>query len=249
MHFVDRKKHKNAPLLALTLLHAKEQPKWLAYKAKTRKSTPSNEWRPTTINSLPNLFYFNCGYCGIYTDTSNDGEVDHHLPIARDHSAIYVYDWSNYVWACHSCNNKKRNNYPVLNPCCSTEMNAIYFHAADGRYLYLPNTSQRISDIFDETIKWTFMNGKNRPASREVFFKQLNLAMDSIKSAYFDFYLNQKLKLSTHAEQIKLNATIDTLKDLLKPKNYLFLAQYAVKKYKSSLQAPEDFPYTFKDFL
>src|ERR1700722_8336750 len=140
MHFVDRTLYLNPPTARLAILQTEEKPKWLAYKAcvktkcKPAVPMPASKWNEDAIRiPLVKLFNFNCAYCGAYSDYNNDGEVDHFLPKALDDQADHIYSWDNYVWSCHSCNNLKRNNFPVLNPCIKQEMEVIYFNYLDGR--------------------------------------------------------------------------------------------------------------------
>ncbi len=56
-----------------------------------------------------------CCYC---EDSQIKGEVEHFLPKSK--FPELANDWTNLLWSCHDCNNKKGDNYnansPILNP-------------------------------------------------------------------------------------------------------------------------------------
>ena len=194
MHFVDRNHFQNAPVKKLEKLHESERSKWLDYKSGIRKNQPSGRWNDQDIKKpLAELFDYNCGYCGIYAGIERDGETDHHFPKHLDKNADHIYDWNNYVWSCHPCNNKKRDHYPVLNPCEQDEMESVYFHRQDGRYLLKRNVSKEIQDKYELTEQKTFLNDENRINRRSVLSKRLNnIYLPRIKEA-FELYNIEKM--------------------------------------------------------
>lgn len=101
-------------------------------------------------------FHNNCGYCGEAIPTLQDeqvgkGDVEHFLP-----KSIYpeqVYEWTNYIWSCKSCNQQKSHketkksysrNY--LNPCCKEDCANLVFIEDTGRY--------ELSDVVSNDDYW-----------------------------------------------------------------------------------------------
>ncbi|MBK1785236.1 HNH endonuclease [Prauserella sp. ASG 168] len=48
-----------------------------------------------------------CAYCS----DSYASDIDHYVPIARDHGR--VFSWKNFLWVCTKCNRQKGANFPV----------------------------------------------------------------------------------------------------------------------------------------
>ena len=57
-------------------------------------------------SELAGVFLELCGYC----EEECRGEVDHFRPKSR--FPEHVYQWSNWILACHSCNHRKRDSWP-----------------------------------------------------------------------------------------------------------------------------------------
>jgi 5-methylcytosine-specific restriction endonuclease McrA len=252
MHFIDRNQFTEAPIQKLKLRHAKEQSKWLAKitwqntpkadRSGTEPSKPGSHWNEDAKDELAAMFKSNCGYCGKHAGVSRDGQVDHHFPKSKDIDATQVYDWCNYVWSCGQCNSKKSNHYPILNPCCKTEMGFIYFNEKSGKYLCYSNTTPQIEYSFDETVKWTHINEPDICLSRKVFAENISRTIKEIRSNLF----KSKVALPN-----KLDEAINKLKDLLTlvRKNYLWLASFLIEDYKTSLKDADDFPFSIDDFI
>lgn len=254
MHFIDRNQFTEAPLLKLTLRHANEQAKWLAKitwqntpkedRSGTKPSTPTNHWNTDAKNELAAMFKYNCGYCGKHAGTRRDGQVDHHFPKSKDIHAIHVYDWYNYVWSCPQCNGDKSNNYPILNPCCKTEMRSIYFHESSGQYLCYSNASSQIKDRFNETVEYTHINEPDICQSRKVFAETISSIIKEIRTKLFFFNLDM-------VSFQQLNEATDKLENCLAlvRKSYLWLASAIIEDYKVSLSHTDEFPYSIDDFI
>ena len=90
---------------------------WVDYYRKNQGTKPSDSrWRDFH-DVLSDAFLGLCGYC----EESDKGEVDHFRPKSRDPER--VYEWSNWIFACHSCNNAKGNKWPpsgFIDPCTSS---------------------------------------------------------------------------------------------------------------------------------
>lgn len=256
MHFIDRTIFANAPIAELNQLHLEEQPKWLAYKAWLITkgvpivNKPSGKWTKDSIRDpLTLLFKNNCAYCGDYSDKNNDGEVDHFLPKEIDSTASFIYAWDNFVWACHSCNNKKRSHHPLINPCDENETNEIYLHAVDGRYLVYSKASNDIKAKFKLTEEQTFINGKNCPQRRRNINKQLEtIYLNEIK-IYTELYDIEFSKdpnsIDTNDFLVKLEQSKLNLKEFLENKDFILMKMQTFERYKKTNAT---FTYTYTDF-
>lgn len=257
MHFVDRKTYGNPIEAHLLKIHKEEQPKWLNYKTWLIHkgipiiNKPSSKWTHNDIrNPLTNLFKNNCAYCGNYSDKDNDGEVDHFLPKEIDTKADYIYSWDNYVWACHSCNNKKRSNYPILNPCDNNEIRYIYFHHLDGRYLVFAGAPSDIKDKFLLTEQKTYINGKKFPQRRRTISKQLEkIYLNDIK-LYQEIYDIELLIDSTSVDAKlaldNLNNAKSDLREYLENEDFIYLKISIFQDYKKKHPT---FVYSYEDFI
>ena len=152
------------------------------------------------------------------------------------------------MWSCHSCNNKKNNYYPILDPCLKNEMDCIIFSPTTGKYdiNIEANASDDVIDKYERTVIYTFINGKKRPNSRKLIYKQmLNQHMQMLKTYYellssltkntFEFDLLQKYLLKEEEEE--------EFKEFINEGNYLSLKRYIFNLYKDSFSIPHNFEY------
>ena len=98
----------------LPALRARYGPKWVRhYKGNTGKKPSDSHWRKF-FSQLEQRFHGLCGYC----EEECKGEIDHFRP--KKLFPELVYDWSNWIVACHSCNHTKRDKWPstrYVDPC------------------------------------------------------------------------------------------------------------------------------------
>lgn len=257
MHFIDRE---NAPKSAQNLLlksNQKYKDKWKEYNTakkdnKKLPSKPPSLWNDNIIrDELKTKFLKNCGYCGIHTDRGFEAEVDHFFPVSEDLDADFIYDWENYIWSCPSCNRKKSNNYPVLNPCSEEEMNQLYFHSADGRYLPFDSSNDDIKQKFLNTETHTFINGKNRPERREYMYRDvLENHLSRIQIAFLLYEAEIEVK---GADSIDAKKKLDLYKlkkqnffKLIRCGDFLKLINQIVVDYTNE---NNNFPFTFEDAI
>ena len=92
-------------------------PKWVRYYREKKGKKPSDAcWRDFQP-ALSAAFFCLCAYC----EQVCKGEVDHLRPKSR--FPKLVYRWSNWVHACHTCNQKKQEKWPrggYVNPCATS---------------------------------------------------------------------------------------------------------------------------------
>ena len=88
---------------------------WVAHYDHGAGPKPADRhWRKfqTTLSSK---FSDNCGYC----EECCRGDIDHFRPKSRFPERVYV--WSNWILACHFCNNKKGEQWAdeCIDPCAN----------------------------------------------------------------------------------------------------------------------------------
>ena len=122
MHWV----HRGPAPPSLEAVRQTLTPEWVAHYRNQMGERPSDaHWR----NFLSNLrlpFYGICGYC---EEEAALEEVDHFRPKSKFPELVYA--WSNWVFACNSCNNTKNDKWPpggYVDPCaCSTQERPEHF--------------------------------------------------------------------------------------------------------------------------
>jgi len=110
MHTVDR----GPEPARLKGIRKRLTPKWVRYyRDKKGKKPHDARWRGFQPE-LRAAFLGLCAYCEDFCK----GEVDHFRPKSR--FPELVYKWSNWVFACHTCNEAKQEKWPrggYANPC------------------------------------------------------------------------------------------------------------------------------------
>jgi uncharacterized protein (TIGR02646 family) len=110
MHKVDR----GAEPTGLNEVRTKYTPGWVRYYPKRKGAKPTDSrWRDFH-SDLSKRFAGICGYC----EEGCKGEVDHFRPKSR--YPARTYQWSNWILACHCCNQAKSERWPsggYVDPC------------------------------------------------------------------------------------------------------------------------------------
>jgi len=110
MHWVDRGPEPDG----LAPIRSDYTPRWVEhYRSRVGTRPTDSHWR-RFHDDLLDIFFGNCGYC----EEISRGEMDHFRPKSR--FPELVYDWSNWVFACHDCNNFKGEKWPTggfIDPC------------------------------------------------------------------------------------------------------------------------------------
>ena len=101
----------------LRVIRDKYTPRWVRYYRNGTGRKPSDsKWRRFHPD-LWNVFFGICGYC----EQECKGEVEHFRPKSRFPER--VYEWENWVLACHVCNNMKSGKWPAggyVDPCAKS---------------------------------------------------------------------------------------------------------------------------------
>tara|TARA_R110002096_G_scaffold1077_1_gene5816 strand:+ start:8881 stop:9684 length:804 start_codon:yes stop_codon:yes gene_type:complete len=259
MHFINRSGLDNPPLKKLDELNKKDQDNWIAYnKARSKKQTPlpakpSSGWLNKEIrNPLRILFLKNCGYCGTHTDIGNDAEVDHHFPTSLDLEAENIYNWENYIWSCPSCNGMKKNHYPFLNPCSIIDVKHIYYHSADGRYLYYPNAPTDVIEKFTNTEQYSNLNLKANPDLRKYIFRQTTEYHLKTIKLFWELYNTEIIVNGEDSKEAKAKLKIFNSKkedfiELIKCGNHLMLIKYAFELFCKTHKF--NFPFSINELI
>lgn len=92
-----------------------------ALTLKNEHKFKSSIYRNATIEALEELYYHKCAYCETDTSAGAPFQVEHFRPKAKieddiNHKGYYwmAYEWSNLTLGCSSCNNAKRNHFPII---------------------------------------------------------------------------------------------------------------------------------------
>jgi len=191
MHYVDRG---NEPE---KLRHYREKYTrgWIDYYNESLPNAvkPSdNYWTNNSIrNPLKNAFENNCGYCGraipIHIENGKPypkGEVDHHQPKSKYPGR--VYDWDNYIWSCHECNQHKGESYdeqaPLFNPCVKVDPAHLELRN-DGRY-YLKKAFEEnllLQKRYRATERDTLINTDFNINERKYWLERITEALEVLK--------------------------------------------------------------------
>lgn len=110
MHFVAR----GPEPAGLKKYREKYTSDWVKYYEQGTGEKPGDDYWRRFHEKLGKAFSGLCGYC----EADCKGEVDHFRPKSRFPKR--VYQWSNWVFACHDCNNWKSEKWPkngYVDPC------------------------------------------------------------------------------------------------------------------------------------
>ena len=163
MHWVDRGEEPSG----LEDIRRQFTQEWIERYHRGTGNWPSPKWGDFR-DDLSRVFYGLCGYC----EEVAKGEVDHFKPASKFPSL--VYEWSNWIFACHSCNQIKSNKWPVrgyIDPCKSDQSERpesfFDFDAASKRLKPRAGISSENHDKADQMIKDLCLNGSYRIRQRE----------------------------------------------------------------------------------
>ena len=113
MHWINRGAEPNG----LAAVRSQYTQAWIDHYQRGAGSRPIPRWRQFR-SDLRSAFSELCGYC----EEETAGEIDHFRPVSKCPSL--VYEWSNWIFACPTCNREKSNKWPLegyIDPCAGDE--------------------------------------------------------------------------------------------------------------------------------
>ena len=160
MHWVDR----GPEPTGLAAVSTRYTPRWVAYY-QGRSGKPSDSLWLNFLGDLCGSFSGLCAYC----EERDKGEVDHFRPKSRFPER--VYQWSNWIFACHNCNQSKRDKWPpggYVDPCSKRERPESFFRfdTTTGEILPKPELSPDLRDKAQKTIDDLSLNGSHHLKGR-----------------------------------------------------------------------------------
>ena len=110
MHWIDR----GPEPAGLAAIRLRCTSRWVNCYANGIGAKPSDDHWRDFHSHLCRAFAGLCAYC----EERDKGVVDHFRPKSK--FPALVYEWSNWLFACHSCNQAKRDKWPAsgyIDPC------------------------------------------------------------------------------------------------------------------------------------
>ena len=149
-----------------------------------------------------------CGYC----EEETSGEIDHFRPVSK--CPTLVYEWSNWIFACPTCNREKSNKWPqedYIDPCASEESEKperfFTFHTGTGEMMPKSGLSE-IQDqrarqmIGDINLNATYHLKRRRRLLRELKYHLDRQAGDSDEEVFFSEKVDRESALSSLARAL-----------------------------------------------
>ena len=137
MHWVNRGTEPNA----LAAVRSQYTQDWIDHYRHGVGNRPTPRWRQFS-GYLRSVFSELCGYC----EEETAGQIDHFRPVSKFPSL--VYEWSNWVFVCPTCNREKSNKWPpegYIDPCADEETERpeqfLTFHTGTGELMPKPGLS------------------------------------------------------------------------------------------------------------
>ena len=110
MHWVNR----GAEPSGLSTIRTSNTQRWVDYYQNGIGRKPNDRKWIDFREDLKQVFSGLCGYC----EQTCNGETDHFRPTSLFPQLIY--EWTNWIWACHDCNHAKSDKWPsvgYIDPC------------------------------------------------------------------------------------------------------------------------------------
>ena len=163
MHWVDRGEEPPK----LENVRSQYTQGWVERHQRQTGSWPTPRWRPFH-EDLCKVFYGLCGYC----EEVDKGEVDHFKPASK--FPLLVYEWSNWIFACHNCNQSKSSKWPTggfVDPCAHDESRRpeqfFEFHTESKRLVPRTNLPSEDRDKAFQMIEDLHLNAWHHITERE----------------------------------------------------------------------------------
>lgn len=115
MHWINR----GPEPTRLAAISFRYTPRWIAhYRGQTGAKPTDSHWREFHAD-LAVAFSGLCAYC----EELCPGQIDHFRPKSK--FPALVYEWSNWVFSCHRCNQLKGDTWPAggyVDPCAKSKL-------------------------------------------------------------------------------------------------------------------------------
>ena len=163
MHWVNR----GPEPTGLAVIRTRYTPRWVAYYPGRGGVKPNDSrWRDF-LGDLCRVFSGLCAYC----EELDKGEIDHFRP--KSQFPQLVYQWSNWVFACHNCNQSKQEKWPPIgyvDPCSNSIQerpeNFFRFDTETGEILPMLKMSPDLRDKAQKTIDDLSLNASHHLRER-----------------------------------------------------------------------------------
>lgn len=101
----------------LAPIQARYTPRWVKFYNDGIGKRPSDRYWSRFNSDLKMAFQGICAYC----ERREQGEIDHFRPKSRYPHLVYI--WSNWIYACPTCNRRKHEKWPpygFVDPCAQS---------------------------------------------------------------------------------------------------------------------------------
>ena len=174
MHWVERGSEPDR----LEAIRDRYSSYWIDFYENGIGSQPTgSRWRDFR-EDLGQRFLRNCGYC----ERNTRGEVDHFRPKSRFPQS--VYEWENWIFSCHECNQAKGNKWPAsgyVNPCAEPALcrpeDYFTFNTRNGAITPLRELDTNRFEKAQEMIADLKLNDKHHMDRRRVTLELLELSI------------------------------------------------------------------------
>jgi len=198
MHYVDRGKEP----ISLERVRNKYTAGWVRFYRDGDGAKPTDAKWQDYHSEMSSVFFGRCAYC----EEPDKGEVDHFRPKSKD--PHLVYEWTNWVFACHTCNNKKLQKWPTagyIDPCASSKSYRaeLYFEYDTKTGEMLPksdlSTGRRRKAV--RMIKDLGLNAFHHLKRRAEWLQMVSLMLEGESDAKrverIEFFVSRETELSS----------------------------------------------------
>ena len=199
MHWIDRGPEPDG----IVQFRAQYKQGWVQYYRHRVGQIPSDAYWRDFHDDLERVFYGLCAYC----EEICKGEVDHFRPKSR--FPELVYDWSNWLFACHDCNQAKGGKWPVegyVDPCAHSESahpeQYFDFDVLTAEMLPQKGLSKWRLSRAQKTIIDLRLNGRHHLKKRPALLLVLSGRLNSDPNAETSGMRNLRRHLTSHSTQL-----------------------------------------------
>ena len=167
---------------------------WVEHYRDGIGSRPIPRWRQFH-DYLSSVFYELCAYC----EEETAGEIDHFRPVSK--CPELVYEWSNWVFACPTCNRQKSNKWPsegYIDPCAGDESERpeqfFAFDTMTGELVPKPGISDSYNQRAHQMINDINLNASYHLKRRRRLLNELKFHLGrQIEDSEDGEYLSEKV--------------------------------------------------------